>query len=209
MHFHALGDLDKWVYFCAFFTGRNCFHCVSFSEKNYLYKHGDCAKEILYWLVESGHVSKPIPLPLPKLKNSRHLLFLRQDIPAAQWHVHFVIWLLATKCSLVSKYILRFSGNLKKKSVPESDSPHFTFSLPPTLCLCRFASLYIIVPVVTCGKTRFGANVLLLPVRCFRYIDRLGIVRSWVGRNSPPPKSQTPTVDAAARGFLDHTHLLC
>lgn len=49
---------------------------------------------------------------------------------AAQWRVHFVIWLLATKCSLVFKYMLRFTGNLKKKLVADSDYPSF---LSPSL----------------------------------------------------------------------------
>lgn len=91
--------------------------------------------------MKSGHISKFIPLPLSKLKNYRHLLLLRQDFPAAQWYVHFVIWLQATKCSLVFKYILRFTGNLKKKLVPDWDYPSFIFPVSFTLFLCCFMSL--------------------------------------------------------------------
>ena len=91
--------------------------------------------------MKSGHISKFIPLPLSKLKNYRHLLLLRQDLPAAQWYVHFVIWLQATKCSLVFKYILRFTGNLKKKLVPDWDYPNFIFPVGFTLFLCCFLSL--------------------------------------------------------------------
>lgn len=68
--------------------GRKCFNFVLFSEKNYLYKHGNCERKIYNELFqlskESGHVSKFIPLPLSKPKNYRHFLLPQQDIPIAQ-----------------------------------------------------------------------------------------------------------------------------
>lgn len=108
--------------------------------------------------MKSGHISKSIPLPLPKLKNYRHLLFLRQDIPAAQWCVHFVIWLLATKCSLVFKYILRFTGNLKKKLVPDSDYYSLLLSFP----LCFYVVSCLLYNCILCDmwKTKQNNNTI-------------------------------------------------
>ena len=160
--------------------------------------------------MKSGHISKFIPLPLSKLKNYRHLLLLRQDLPAAQWYVHFVIWLQATKCSLVFKYILRFTGNLKKKLVPDWDYPSFIFPVGFTLFLCCFMSLLDNCTLCDMWKKKnphFWMN-FVLHVHCFHYIDCLRIMRSWVILNMLQWKVKIWTMETPARGFMDYKHLL-
>lgn len=130
------------MYLCAFFTGRKLFSlCFIFRGELFVQTWGLCRESSLVnW--EKWRISKSIPLPLSKLKNHRHLLLLQQDAPAAQRCVHSVMWLLATKCSLVFKYMLKCTGNLKKKLVPDSDFPGSLLPLPSASFPCHSASLF-------------------------------------------------------------------
>lgn len=85
--------------------------------------------------------------------------------------VHFLIWSPATKCSLVFKYILRFTGNLKKKSVPEQDCPDFSFTVSFPFVFLLFRVCYIAVLVWNVeNETRLWMNL------CCVYAVSIGLL---------------------------------